>query len=49
MKRFVFAIMLVLAIGGSATVTVSAAGPRPTQPVTVLPCSQMSVCPTAVR
>ena len=35
MKRFVFAIMLVLAIVGSATVTVSAAGPRPTQPVIV--------------
>ena len=30
-----FAIMLVLAIVGSATVTVSAAGPRPTQPVIV--------------
>ena len=35
MKRFVFAIMLVLAIVGSATVTVSAAGTRPTQPVIV--------------
>ena len=35
MKRFVFAIMLVLAIVGSATVTVSAAGPKPTQPVIV--------------
>ena len=35
MKRFVFAIMLVLAIVGSATVTVSAAGSRPTQPVIV--------------
>ena len=35
MKRFVFAIMLVLAIVGFATVTVSAAGPRPTQPVIV--------------
>ena len=35
MKRFVFAIRLVLAIVGSATVTVSAAGPRPTQPVIV--------------
>lgn len=30
MKRFVFAIMLVLAIVGSATVTVSAAGSRTT-------------------
>ena len=29
MKRFVFAIMLVLAIVGSATVTVSAAGHSP--------------------
>ena len=35
MKRFIFAIMLVLAIVGSATVTVSAAGPKPTQPVIV--------------
>lgn len=35
MKKFVFAIMLVLAIVGSATVTVSAADPRPTQPVIV--------------
>ena len=35
MKRFVFAIMLVLAIVGSAAATVSAAGPRPTQPVIV--------------
>ena len=35
MKRFIFAIMLVLVIVGSATVTVSAAGPKPTQPVIV--------------
>ena len=35
MKRFIFAIMLMLAIVGSATVTVSAAGPKPTQPVIV--------------
>ena len=35
MKRFIFAILLVLAIVGSATVTVSAAGPKPTQPVIV--------------
>ena len=35
MKRFIFAIMLVLAIVGSAAATVSAAGPRPTQPVIV--------------
>ena len=35
MKRFIFAIMLVLAIVGSASVTVSAAGPKPTQPVIV--------------
>ena len=61
MKRFVFASMFVLAFMGFAAATVSAAGPaKPViegeMPdcymsigVTVLSCSLMPVCPTAVR